>query len=601
MHSKKAHIAIYLSLALLTTAVATAFPKYFNQIRIGTYALAFIGGYSALMLFRQLLVWKHLGAQRIRINKPDAIILVSLLYFLIRYISSPPFNRCPENGVVFLLGYLSYFAIRNLSGANSKTGYWVLYSLVFFGLVQALYAVGQWLSLLPSLLGFKLGGTYGNPGDLANVLLPCYAIALSLLLQEQKRKVRWLLGFTALLFLWVLVLSMARTAWIASFIIALIVFRKQLISVKDYIFKKAVRYIPVLILTAVVFSLSFYKAYTLKQDSADGRLFIWKVCAQAIQEKPLLGYGFDSFKSTYSQAQAQYFSETPNDTRNAYLADDILFAYNDYIQIAMEYGIVGLIVFIVLVILVLRKWNTNPIVSVSSIAMVAILLSMTTSYPLRNGSIVVVLMVLIGTIASQDNTAILEFHLPVSIRKSIVIISLGMAVLSSVYAYQLFRSGVIWENTVNEHFDDVAYCQASYQKLHKTLKYDKGFLYHYGRMRFKWNQPAECIRHYEKYYLNCLDSKMLVTLGTCYEQLNNFEKAEHSYQQAIFTKPQLFVPRYMLFKLYAENNMDTKALQIARELNELTIKVYSQTVREIKTEINEYLFKKTLEDQCITN
>ena len=57
----------------------------------------------------------------------------------------------------------------------------------------------------------------------------------------------------------------------------------------------------------------------------------------------------------------------------------------------------------------------------------------------------------------------------------------------------------------------------------------------------------------------------------------------------------------MLFKLYAENNMDTKALQIARELNELTIKVYSQTVREIKTEINEYLFKKTLEDQCITN
>ena len=60
-----------------------------------------------------------------------------------------------------------------------------------------------------------------------------------------------------------------------------------------------------------------------------------------------------------------------------------------------------------------------------------------------------------------------------------------MAVLSSVYAYQLFRSGVIWENTVNEHFDDVAYCQASYQKLHKTLKYDKGFLYHYGRMRFK--------------------------------------------------------------------------------------------------------------------
>ena len=47
---------------------------------------------------------------------------------------------------------------------------------------------------------------------------------------------------------------------------------------------------PVLILTAVVFSLSFYKAYTLKQDSADGRLFIWKVCAQAIQEKPLLAY-----------------------------------------------------------------------------------------------------------------------------------------------------------------------------------------------------------------------------------------------------------------------------------------------------------------------
>ena len=39
--------------------------------------------------------------------------------------------------------------------------------------------------------------------------------------------------------------------------------------------------------------------YQMKKDSADGRLFMWKIAAQAVSEHPWTGCGWNSVKAAY--------------------------------------------------------------------------------------------------------------------------------------------------------------------------------------------------------------------------------------------------------------------------------------------------------------
>ncbi|MEI3467661.1 MAG: O-antigen ligase family protein [Bacteroides intestinalis] len=87
--------------------------------------------------------------------------------------------------------------------------------------------------------------------------------------------------------------------------------------------------------------------YFLKKESADARLFIWKNSGQLLYTSPLTGSGVNTFASRYMYTQAEYFANHP-DSPYKLKASDNSHAFNEYLRIIVEYGIIGLILLLLL-------------------------------------------------------------------------------------------------------------------------------------------------------------------------------------------------------------------------------------------------------------
>jgi hypothetical protein len=85
---------------------------------------------------------------------------------------------------------------------------------------------------------------------------------------------------------------------------------------------------------------------------------------------------------------------------------------------------------------------------------------------------------------------------------------------------------------------------------------------------------------------------MFLLIGDCYQYLNNFTLAETNYKRASLVIPHRFTPKYKLFKLYLANANTIMALKIASEIKNMRIKIYSTEIKEIKTEVNDYINKQ---------
>ena len=83
---------------------------------------------------------------------------------------------------------------------------------------------------------------------------------------------------------------------------------------------------------------------SFKQMSVAGRFLIWKVSARMALAHPLAGVGYGNFPAFYNIEQGRYFGAgrgTPLERLSAMAAP---YAFNDYLESAVETGIVGLVV-----------------------------------------------------------------------------------------------------------------------------------------------------------------------------------------------------------------------------------------------------------------
>ena len=88
--------------------------------------------------------------------------------------------------------------------------------------------------------------------------------------------------------------------------------------------------------------------YLLKKDSANGRLLLWKVTGQAIREQPWTGTGTGGFPAAYAEAQAEYFTSGKASETEMLVAGCPEYGFNEFLQIGLEQGLVGLMVFVLL-------------------------------------------------------------------------------------------------------------------------------------------------------------------------------------------------------------------------------------------------------------
>jgi len=160
----------------------------------------------------------------------------------------------------------------------------------------------------------------------------------------------------------VLPASRSRAAWLAvlvssAYLLAVKFNFFQLI--KPY-FKTFARKLTAFALLIAFLTIAGAALYQFKKGSAEGRRLIWKVSTEMIKDKPMWGHGFDGFIANYMDYQATYFNNNP-ESKEAMVAGDTNYAFNEFVQLTVENGLIGLL----LVLLILITIFSNKLSTIS--------------------------------------------------------------------------------------------------------------------------------------------------------------------------------------------------------------------------------------------
>ncbi|MFH1168007.1 MAG: O-antigen ligase family protein [Pseudomonadota bacterium] len=458
--------------------------------------------------------------------------------------------------------------------------------------------------IIPIAVRFNMTGGFLNPGVFANFIASLFPFALAIvtLNRNESKWVKRGAAFVLVTAAGILVISNARSAWVGSGISALFVFghNQRFAKFKKIFLNSYIRKTVVIIaLSAGIAAASFF-LYNLKRDSTDGRLFIWKLCGEMIKENPVfgIGNGYNSFPKAFNERQRSYFEQNPDDSVNGLLAGDAKYAFNDYIQIMIETGGVGLTLFFCIIFFALNGKNTRKkatpeksyLLPASQSGIIAILVCSLFSYPQKNISNYALFFVFIAYISSGYPA--FKHQIPFK-NKFLPIASVMFALLASaIFYYQtcLLRHCYKWKEAYRYYqTGNMKDALEGYQRIQPFFSSYFLFMFNYGSILYVNGKFDEAIPIFESSKQLNATYDTYLNLGGCYEKTGRFDKAEQCYIRASNTIPHKLSPKYNLFKLYIKTNKPAKAYDTASIIKSMKIKIGTPVADQMKREVFEYL------------
>ena len=549
----------------------------------------------------------------LHITKLDIILLTLLAYIILnRYVIQPYAGFSIRYLEVLGLGVM-YAVLRSLP---SKSYIWFLLAIVISGIIQAVYGNLQLLDYYPSNhSGFKLTGSFFNPGPYAGFLTAVWPITLAMYLFKERsikhvqsqiqnkyslinKIIVYMFEYIPIIgcvsIILVLPATHSRASWIAVLLSSMV-----LIEIRYHILKGTLKHINLIKKTTlIVISIGIIGAgllgvYHFKKESSDGRLFIWKVTTEIIKDHPVFGVGFDRFKAHYMNYQADYF-DRHGKTKELWVADNTYYAFNEGLQFIVENGLIGLLLLVFLFYYIFKvrvdkQYQYIYVCLVSCLLAIAVFSSF--SYPMQILPFKIILVVLLALLADLDINKFILFKKPkqyVLVLFKIVILTMGIVGItkSIEYTIALEYSFKTWKKALNRYqYGDYEGAIQDYASAYPVLIRNGDFLMNYGKALSmnKQNKMAIQILEKAKQYLNT--TIIETTLGDAYKETNQNSKAEIAYQHAADMIPSRFYPMYLLAKLYDESGDKIKAVEMAEEILKKEIKIPSTAIREIQTEM----------------
>lgn len=294
--------------------------------------------------------------------------------------------------VVFVICNLLSFCLNRkqyLSFPSIVT--WVLIVLGGFEAIWGLRQIYGFAVSNHSL--YALTGSFYNPGPYSGYLAMIFPLCLHEWLNlKEKTERTWIelgkyylaLG-VMLLILCVLPAGMSRSAWIAAAVSGAWVYGTHVSwgsKLKEIrkIYKRKV--VLACIAGSIIFIVIGYSLFQLKATSANGRLFMWKISTLAIAESPLVGHGTGNFVSAYGRAQEDYFANGEYSETEELVAGSPEYAFNEYLQVATEYGIPFLFVVLLIIAFCLWKGSREGRIGICG-GVISVLVFAFSSYPMQ--------------------------------------------------------------------------------------------------------------------------------------------------------------------------------------------------------------------------
>lgn len=329
--------------------------------------------------------------------------------------------------------------------------------------------------------------------------------------------------------------------------------------------------------------LLFTLIFCFKKNSSNGRILIYKVSTELLKENWLTGIGLGNFKTYYLPKQAHYFANHNYSPSEFLLADNTYYAFNDYYQFIIETGIIGVLIVVIFLFLIFKLIKKaveitpiNPVVIANCTLLIAILTAAFFSHVFEKLVFQVLLFITV--------ISLLYF---VVLKNSVAYKLLHLSAIIIVFAYITlqFKSFQLTKNynkAITLYM--VGYRHKSIIELKKIWPIaDEKRLLLYTQLlleSFAITQEIEILTAMQK----IPSASNYKLLGDYYLENKEFKKAETAYQTAIDMVPNRFIPRRSLYKLYLITNQKLKAVQAAKEIIAMPIKIPSYQIKKIKNE-----------------
>ena len=428
---------------------------------------------------------------------------------------------------------------------------------------------------------YALTGSFFNPGPYSGYLAMILPVCLYQWLVCGRRGGRVVAGGVMLLIFCVLPAGMSRSAWLAAGVSCLCVYAWHMDWTDKFRLlwqQQRQRVVMVVVGGFCVLLLAGYLLFVLKPDSARGRLFMWKITCRAIAEKPLTGYGIHNFAAAYGNAQETYFAAGDYEPWEERVAGSPEYAFNEYLQAAVELGIPLAVCLLVVVVLCLYRGVRKGRYGICG-AILSLMIFSFSSYPLQLPVFIVTFGgLLVACLSGADRWQWLGLAVSVGIIG-------GFRLKNDLQVEQACRE---WMNA-RVLYNAGAYQSAEkeYGRLYPLLRDRASFLFEYGHGLHKQQQFGKSNRILKEALQRSCDPMILNVIGKNYQQMGDCLSAEDWFIRSTHRLPGRIYPYYLLAKLYAEPSFrqpdkfeKMKWMVLTKEP-----KVHSTAIRQMREEI----------------
>ena len=452
--------------------------------------------------------------------------------------------------------------------------------ILIISLVEILYGEFHYFLIQRNYLHLAECGSFDNPSGYA--LCICSVFPFIFLFYNNYKKRILITSFLFILFIMGVIISGSRTGLI-TIAGVLIVYFFYYGKLKTRYIHKNDNYKAVLLIFFIIGL--FFVLYLIKKDSVNGRLLIWCTAIYMISDAPFWGHGPGAVKKKYMDYQALLL-QNHTDDQWAMLADNTKHLFNEYLEILVQFGLFGFILFIggVSILIYCYKRTSTILSKCALLSLISIAIYSLFSYPFTYSfTWLLVFIDLLIIIEEAYKSSIRILFNRLRIINAIILFSTSSVILYKVYINSV---GEIKICTIVK--DRSLSCNQKileYMKIRRLVYNNPVYLYNFAvesYMNDDFELSLSLIEHCKKSWSD-YELELLEALN--YSELKLYNLSDIHFIKAHNMCPNRFEPLYYRVKDYIIQKKFKEAKDIAVSIINKRVKVPSEIIDNIKKDM----------------
>jgi len=528
-------------------------------------------------------------------------------FFLIMIIS---LVISPNRWISFqdLLLFLSYFALYFIvlsNVKNKKQFYSIIHILFMTTFIVSFYTIIQYYKLDPFLKEItQLTSTIGQRNWISNYLFMLMPLIFIFFLTEKKTKIKityfLLLSVIYLNLIILQSLSIRITIIITAILGVALLFKLKLVKV----FLQNKKWLILLIATFILISVFYSTDNTLNRSpsileqrmlpaykgedlSINRTLLTWNTAYKMLKNRPLFGVGIGIFKMQYLFYQGELLEDLPGYLPYYTNSQE---AHNEYLQLLVELGILGLVSFLFIfyffykkILFVLFYENVSnrekTILWGLLMGISGFLIHCLFTFPLHVPALGMTFFGLMGVtvayvnimkdkndnVQKEETSKNIEIESLIIRRKSLlpaILISVIAVSLAILLVFRPYHAELLHFQGLRHTVDqDYNLALTKFEKAYRFNPYDGKNLLALGGTYLNlgnYEKAEEALIEAKHYYT---DVNIFYNLGLIYAQKGLFLEAEEEFKQSVYLNPHFTKGYHSIGLLYFQEKEFDKAIK----------------------------------------